>query len=69
MKFIRIFLGLLLLPLVLQATNPVSALLERLQKGASKHFVIEKVKSNQDFFELDSRGNKIVVRGLSLIHI
>ena len=46
MKGLRIFLWLMLLPVVLHAANPVSALLDRLEKGASKHFIIEKVKSD-----------------------
>lgn len=46
MKILRIFLCFMLLPMVLQASNPVSALLDRLEKGASKHFIIEK----QSFF-------------------
>ena len=41
MKGLRIFLWLMLLPVVLHAANPVSALLDRLEKGASKNFFIE----------------------------
>ena len=69
MKGLRIFLWLMLLPFVLRAANPVSALLDRLEKGASKHFIIEKVKSDLDFFELDTKGDKIVVRGNTYVNI
>lgn len=69
MKGLRIFLWLMLLPVVLHAANPVSALLDRLEKGASKHFIIEKVKSDLDFFELDTKGDKIVVRGNTYVNI
>ncbi len=64
------------------AQNPVSALLERIDKGASNKFVIELVKDKKysglatqpsqqttDFFELDQRGNKVVVRGNSYVNI
>ena len=69
MKGLRIFLWLMLLPVVLHAANPVSALLDRLEKGASKHFIIEKVESDLDFFELDTKGDKIVVRGNTYVNI
>ena len=36
--------------------NPVDDLLERIDKGASAKFKIEKVKSDKDFFELDQAG-------------
>ena len=35
--------------------NPVDELLERIDKGASAKFKIEKVKSDKDFFELAVR--------------
>ena len=38
-------------------------LLERIDPGASKKFVIERVASDVDFFELDQRGRRVVVRG------
>lgn len=31
--------------------SPVTGLLERIDKGASKKFIIEQVKSDVDFFE------------------
>lgn len=43
--------------------NPVAGMLERIDKGASKKFSIE-IKSigNEDYFELDQKGNRVVVR-------
>ena len=56
--------GLLcLLPFSLFA-NPIKGLLERIEAGASKKFIIQLQKNaDTDFFELDQKGNKIVVRG------
>lgn len=45
------------------AASPVEGLLERIDPGASRKFVIERVKSGTDFFELDQKGNKVVIRG------
>ena len=53
----------------LQARTPITGLLERIDPGASKKFVIEKVKSPTDFFELDQKKNKVVVRGNSYVSI
>ena len=41
--------------------NPVDDLLERVDKGASKKFKTELVKSEKDFFELDQQGQKVVI--------
>lgn len=49
--------------------SPVNGLLERIDKGASKKFLIEKVDSDKEFFELDQKGNKVVVRGNSYVNI
>lgn len=68
MKQLKLILCLLLFSMVLQA-NPVHGLLERLEKGASKHFILEKVKSDKDFFELESKGSKIVVRGNTYVNL
>ena len=51
------------------AANPVQSLLERIDQGASKKFVIQKQKSNVDFFELDQQGSKVVVRGNTWVNI
>ena len=50
-------------------SSPIDGLLERIDKGASRKFVIEKKKSDKDFFELDQRGTKPVIRGNSWVNI
>ena len=59
MKIIHI-LGMLLVALVVKAASPIEGLLERIDKGASRKFMIEQVKSPVDFFELDQKGDKVV---------
>lgn len=49
--------------------NPVTQLLERIDKGASQKVIIELKKSNKDFFELDQKGTKPVIRGNSWVNI
>ena len=49
--------------------NPVDKMLERIDPGASKKFKTELVKSPVDFFELDQKGDKVVVRGNSWVNI
>lgn len=49
--------------------NPITHLLERIDKGASKKFKIELVKQDKDFFELDQSGNKVVIRGNSYVNV
>ena len=51
------------------SANPVNGLLERIDKGASKKFVIEFKKGADDFFELDQKGTKVVVRGNNYVNI
>ncbi len=53
----------------LMAANPIQSLLERIDKGASKKFVVQKQKSDIDFFELDQSGSKVVVRGNTWVNI
>ena len=64
---------LLLLFLLIQVTwvnaTPIDGLLERIDKGASKKFKIERIKSDKDFFELDQEGNRVVVRGNTWVSI
>ena len=38
-------------------SSPVTGLLERIDKGASSKFIIERQKSGTDFFELDQKGD------------
>ena len=44
-------------------------MLERIDKGASDKFVVELNKSSNDFFELDQKGDKVVIRGNTYINI
>ena len=60
---------LLLITCLSVQASPIQELLERIDKGASKKFLIEKVKSDQDFFELDQKGKKVVVRGNNYVNI
>lgn len=49
--------------------SPIDGLLERIDKGASRKFIIEQVKSPTDFFELDQKGEKVVIRGNNYVSI
>ena len=70
---LRIVIALLIATILsvsqLIAANPVQSLLERIDQGASKKFVIQKQKSDVDFFELDQQGSKVVVRGNTWVNI
>jgi len=68
MKGIYIFC-LLFLSFIMKAVSPIDGLLERIDKGASRKFIIEQIKSPVDFFELDQKDNKIVIRGNNYINI
>lgn len=60
---------MLFLTMVVQAASPIQGLLERIDKGASQKFVIEQIKSPTDFFELDQKGDKVVIRGNDYVSI
>ena len=60
---------MLCLEVVVKAASPIQGLLERIDKGASRKFVIEQVKSPTDFFELDQKGDKVVIRGNNYVSI
>ena len=60
---------MLCLAVVVKAASPIQGLLERIDKGASRKFVIEQVKSPVDFFELDQKGDKVVIRGNNYVSI
>lgn len=68
MRFIHI-LGFLLILSVVCAASPIEGLLERIDKGASQKFIIEQLKGPADFFELDQKGDKVVIRGNNYISI
>lgn len=58
-----------LLPFTLFA-NPIKDLLERIDPGSSKKFVIQLQKNaDKDFFELDQKGDKVVVCGNTYVNI
>ena len=65
---ITVFFISVILPLISFA-NPIDALLERIDPGASNKFKTEIIKSDKDFFEIDSDGDLIVVRGNSPVNI
>lgn len=62
-------ISLLLISLTTKAMTPIEGLLERIDKGSSKKFVIEHKKSEIDFFELDQKGDKVVIRGNNYVNI
>lgn len=68
MKFVHILCFLWMLS-VAHAASPVEGLLERIDKGASRKFIIEQVKGPADFFELDQKGDKVVIRGNNWVSI
>ena len=60
---------MLCMAVVVKTASPIQDLLERIDKGASRKFVIEQVKSPVDFFELDQKGDKVVIRGNNYVSI
>lgn len=70
MKAVRLILmTLMVLAGSVATAGPIEGMLERIDKGASKKFITELRKSDTDFFELDQRGSKVVVRGNTYINI
>ncbi len=67
-KVFLFFLSLLYVAGGIQA-SPITGLLERIDKGASSKFIIERVQSSCDFFELAQKGKKVVVRGNNYVNI
>ena len=55
--------------LSIHATSPIKGLLERITPGNADKFIIEQVKSPNDFFELDQQNNKVVIRGNNYVSI
>lgn len=60
---------LLCLFTAVSAASPVKGLLERVSPGSSGKFIIEQVASASDFFELDQKGEKVVIRGNNPVSI
>ncbi len=54
---------------ILFAGNPVSAMLDRIDPGLSKKFKLEIRKSDNDYFELDQDGDKVVVRANNYVSL
>ena len=49
--------------------NPIMGMLERIDKGASEKFEIVIINNDNDFFELSSKENKVVVKGNNYVSI
>lgn len=64
-----LFLSLLLLFSVIMQANPVKGMLERISPGSSKNFELVLQPGDEDFFELDQKGKKVVVRGNSWVNV
>lgn len=69
MRKLLSILSIFIFSSVLSFANPITNLLERIDKGASKKVVIELKNSETDFFELDQKGTKPVIRGNSWVNI
>lgn len=68
-QFLLILLACLCFPFAQLWSNPVNRLLERIDPGASKKFIIQVKKGQSDFFELDQKGDKVVIRGNNYVNI
>lgn len=68
-QFLLILLACLCFPFAQLWSNPVNGLLERINSGASKKFIIQVKKGQSDFFELDQKGDKVVIRGNNYVNI
>lgn len=64
-----LLLFIIVISLLNTYASPIKGLLERIDKGASSKFVIEKITSENDFFELDQQSDKVVVRGNNFVSI
>lgn len=68
-QFLLILLACLCFPFAQLWGNPINGLLERIDPGASKKFIIQVKKGQSDFFELDQKGDKVVIRGNNYVNI
>ena len=70
MKLLLISMMCWMMTLSLSA-NPVDNLLERIDKGASKKFNTELIKTDKDFFEIDQKSpsSPIIIRGNTWVNI
>ena len=69
MKRLLLFLCIICTTLLVYAASPIQGLLNRIVPGSADKFIIEQVKSPTDFFELDQKGDKVVVRGNNYVSI
>lgn len=69
MRKLYTLIALILIATTAISAHPINGLLERIDEGASKKFAIELKKSDKDFFELDQRGKKVVIRGNTYVNI
>lgn len=67
-RFLLFLLACICIPFSLWS-NPVDGLLERICPGSSHKFIIQLQKGGNDFFELDQKGNKVVIRGNNYVNI
>ena len=67
-RFLLILLACICIPFSLWS-NPIDGLLERICPGSSHKFIIQLQKGGNDFFELDQKGNKVVIRGNNYVNI
>ena len=65
----NLIIALFCLTSVVISANPVENLLERIERGASKKFKTQLIKSPTDFFELSQEGNKVVIKGNTWVNI
>ena len=68
MKIIHI-LGMLLVALVVKAASPIEGLLERIDKGASRKFMIEQVKTPVDLFEHAQKTDNVLITDKKYLNI
>lgn len=67
-KFLTLFFAIFFI-FTAFAANPVADMLERIQPGASKNFVLQLKPSDTDYFELDQKGDKVVIRANSYVNM
>ena len=69
MKTRNTLISLFVLCTLVAHGTPIDGLLERIDKGASQKFKIEKTSSDRDYFELDQQGSRVVIRGNTWVNI
>lgn len=59
-KILSLF-ALVMLAISVQASNPLLSLVERIDKGASNKFIVEIKPDSIDYFELSTKGGKVLI--------